>query len=145
MTTQEFIRRSILRHGDRFDYSKSEYTSSTEKITVICKIHEGFLVAPYSHMGGTGCAKCSGKAKKTTESFVQEMITLNGDKFDYSKVEYKNSKTPIHVICENGHSFWPIPNNHAKGFGCPVCYGHLKQDQTEFVNACINTHCVKHN
>lgn len=143
MNTQEFISRSRERHGDRFDYSKSEFISSTEKIIVTCKIHGDFPVAPYSHMSGTGCAWCSGKAKKTTESFTAEMKVLRPT-FDYSNVVYVNSTTPVHVICDKGHSFWPIPNNHQRGSGCSVCYGHELQQQEDFINECQKVHDNKY-
>lgn len=143
MNTQEFIKRSKEKHGDRFDYSKSEFVSSTEKIIVTCRVHGDFPVAPYSHMNGTGCARCSGKAKKTTESFVADMQTMNPH-FDYSNVVYVNTMTPVHVVCDKGHSFWPTPNNHQKGFGCPVCYGHQKQDQEDFIAECKRVHGNKY-
>lgn len=143
MNTQEFIKRSKEMHGDRFDYSKSEFVASTEKIIVTCRVHGDFPVAPYSHMNGTGCARCSGKAKKTTELFVAEMKLLRPT-FDYSNVVYVNTSTPVHVICDKGHSFFPTPNNHQRGFGCPVCYGHQKQDQEDFIAECKQVHGNKY-
>ena len=140
ITTEEFITRSTQFHGDRFDYSKSKFIASNEKIAVVCKIHGEFLVSPHSHMMGTGCANCSKKAKKTTESFIADMKVIHDNKFDYSNVTYINSKTPVHVVCDKGHSFWPTPNNHSRGSGCPTCTGTAKQNQMEFIDKCISLH-----
>lgn len=43
LTTEEFIRRSKVKHGNRYDYSKSVYIGSIEKIEIICKEHGSVL------------------------------------------------------------------------------------------------------
>jgi len=45
--------------------------------------------------------------------------------YDYSKVEYKNIKNPVFIICnEIGHSkFKQVPELLLKGRGCPKCAG----------------------
>ena len=37
--------------------------------------------------------------RKTTEQFIAEAKAVHGDKYDYSKVEYKNNKTKVCIIC----------------------------------------------
>lgn len=37
--------------------------------------------------------------KKTTEQFISEAIKVHGDKYDYSKVEYKGCNTDVLIIC----------------------------------------------
>ena len=37
--TKLFIEKARKIHGDKYDYSKVEYTKSREKIIVICKEH----------------------------------------------------------------------------------------------------------
>lgn len=143
MNTEEFIKRSILRHGDRFDYTKSKYVSSRSHIIVTCKEHGDFTIAPYSHMNGTGCAKCSGKAKKTTASFIDEAKKINPT-YDYSQVNYVTSKTPVIVKCGFGHEFAVIPNNLLRGSGCPICYGHCKDNTDNFIKKCEFVHKGKY-
>jgi hypothetical protein len=46
----------------------------------------------------------------------------NVNKFDYSKVEYKNRKTKVCIICKIcGEEFWQRADNHLYGCGCPHC------------------------
>jgi len=61
--------------------------------------------------------------KKTKEEFIKEARKKHGDKYDYSKVDYKHSKTKVCIICpKDGHGeFWQKPNNHTQGQGCPTC------------------------
>ncbi len=46
-------------HGNLYDYSKTNYMNMTDKIIVICKIHEEFSITPDHHMRGVGCKKCA--------------------------------------------------------------------------------------
>jgi len=53
-----FIRRSVLIHRDKYDYTKSIYVNDRTKLIVICKKHGEFLVTPNQHYHGNGCPSC---------------------------------------------------------------------------------------
>lgn len=59
--------------------------------------------------------------KITTEIFIKEMKEIHGDKYDYSKVEYKTCRDKICIICPEHGEFWQLPSNHRAGDGCPAC------------------------
>lgn len=59
--------------------------------------------------------------KLTQEEFIARAKAVHGDKYDYSKVEYKNSSTKVVIICPKHGEFTNIPSNHIRGFGCPKC------------------------
>ena len=59
--------------------------------------------------------------KKTKEEFIEDAIKVHGNKFDYSKVKYINSKTKVCIICPEHGEFWQLPYNHLQGKGCPKC------------------------
>lgn len=66
--------------------------------------------------------------RKTTEKFIEEAKKIHKDKYDYSKVYYKNNITKVCIIChekdENGvehGEFWQTPKQHLRGQGCPKC------------------------
>jgi hypothetical protein len=71
-TTAEFIEHAKAIHGDKFDYSKTEYIHSNQKVVIICKKgnHE-FLQNPKEHLR-SGCYQCSSKKKMTNESFLEK-------------------------------------------------------------------------
>lgn len=59
-TTQEFIEKAKLIHGDKYDYSKTIYTGSNKKLTIICPIHGEFNQTPGHHIRSKyGCNKCN--------------------------------------------------------------------------------------
>ena len=41
----------------------------------------------------------------TTEEFIQKARLVHGDLYDYSKVEYINSKTKVNLICNEHGNF----------------------------------------
>lgn len=59
--------------------------------------------------------------KSTTEEFVSKARLVHGYKYDYSKVEYINSKTKVCLVCPIHGEFWQRPNDHLHGKGCRFC------------------------
>ena len=58
----------------------------------------------------------------TQEEFIARSTAKHGDKYDYSKVVYTNSYTPVIIICkECGLEFKQKPTNHLCGQGCSRC------------------------
>lgn len=42
LTTEQFIEKARLVHGDKYDYSKVEYINSDTKVCIVCPIHGEF-------------------------------------------------------------------------------------------------------
>ena len=53
--------------------------------------------------------------------FIEKAKKVHGEKYDYSKVVYSNSKTKVEIICPIHGSFWQSPDNHLQKNGCPAC------------------------
>ena len=53
--------------------------------------------------------------------FVEKAIIVHGDKYDYSYVDYKNSRTKVKVFCKNHGIFEQRPDTHLSGAICPKC------------------------
>ena len=124
--TQEFIKKAKAVHGDKYDYSKVEYKTNRIEICIICPKHGEFWQTPANHLRGRGCKKCAfekiSKIKtKTTEQFIKDARKIHGDRYDYSKVEYKNNETKVCIICPIHGEFWQNPNSHLSGCKCPKC------------------------
>jgi very-short-patch-repair endonuclease len=118
-TTIEFIKQAIEKHGDKYLYDKVDYHSNQRKIIITCKRHGNYLQNPLSHLLH-GCKKCGiedrnrkYKPKYTNEEFIYNAKSKWGDKYDYSLVEYKNSKTKIKIIYD-GIIYEQTPCSHLK-------------------------------
>jgi hypothetical protein len=122
--TEEFIKKSKLKHGNKFDYSKSNYIGSSNPITIICPTHGEFTILAQSHLKGFGCIKCvNDNQTKATDQFITESKSKFKDKFDYNLVNYKNSKTKISLKCNKHNYVFDIrPDSHLSGSGgCKIC------------------------
>lgn len=60
--------------------------------------------------------------KKTTEQFIEEARRVHGDKYDYSKAEYKSSREKVCVICKQHGEFLVRPDIHLSGCICKKCH-----------------------
>ena len=121
LTTKDFIKKSREIHDDKYDYSKVDYRNANAKVIIICPTHGKFEQTPHSHLLGNGCPKCSGNVKLTTMEFIEKAKEVHGDKYDYSKVEYKNAREKVCIICPKHGDFEQISNLHLQGSGCPKC------------------------
>lgn len=60
--------------------------------------------------------------KQTKEQFIEKARLVHNNKYDYSKVNYINSKTKVEIICPIHGSFFQAPIKHTSSKqGCPKC------------------------
>lgn len=122
LTLEEFVNKAKEIHGDRYDYSKTEYSTWKKKLSIICKKHGYFQQTPTAHLRGSGCRICAiEKNKLSTEEFLRQAENIHGNKYGYSLVIYKTAHTKINIICKNHGSFWQTPANHLSGKDCTKC------------------------
>ena len=57
----------------------------------------------------------------TTKSFIAEAKEIYGDRYDYSKVDYKNRDHRVIVTCPVHGDFQVYAREHLDGKGCPKC------------------------
>jgi hypothetical protein len=135
-----FLEEAKKIHGDKYDYSKVEYINDSTKVCIICPVHGEFWQTPKQHLKGCECRKCANaitaiNRRKTLENFVKDAKKIHGDRYDYSKVEYKNSYKRVCIICPTHGEFWQTPHEHLKGCGCPICNSsHLEKEIIDFLN-----------
>lgn len=121
-TTESWVQKAKALNGGDYDYSKVQYITYKEKVCIICPKHGEFWQKPITHLEGHGCPKCAGNNRHTKESFVESAIKVHGNRYDYSKVEYKNNATHVTIICPEHGEFEQTPNMHLRGRGCPYCH-----------------------
>ena len=138
--TDKFIQKAKLIHGDKYDYSKVEYVNAKSKVIIICKEHGDFLQTPDSHRN-SGCSKCAGRYIPNTLEFIEKAKLIHDDKYDYSKVDYKNNNTKIIIICKIHGEFLQTPHHHTnRKDGCKKCSGKYKPTNEEFIEKSKNIH-----
>jgi len=143
MTEEEFIEKARQVHGDKYDYSKAGYVNTTKKVRIICPEHGEFTQTARNHLKGSKCPICAGNTRRSTEEFIEKARKVHGDRYDYSKTKYVNSKINVIVTCREHGDFRTTPYNHIKGQGCPYCAGKIPRKRvsfTEFVRRAREVH-----
>lgn len=136
LTTEEFISKAKLIHGDKYDYGKVNYINTLTKINIICPIHGIFEQIPNYHLSGCGCKKCGlDKVKKNNKQslkdFIDRVNEIHKGKYNYSKVKYKNAHSKVIITCPEHGEFEQLPHNHINGKGCSLCAGMDRNITTE--------------
>ena len=126
MDTELFIKKARKVHGNKYDYSKVEYIGTMKKVKIECPEHGIFKQIPKSHLMGKECLDCSRvTASKTKamsqEDFIKKAAEKYDSKYDYSMVEYKNSRTKVVIICKEHGVFEQTPNAFFNGRVCKEC------------------------
>lgn len=136
LSAKTFIPRAIEIHGDKYDYSQTQYIKAKEPVTIICKKHGPFTQRPQDHiLKACGCPKCKGDKtvevhSYTKEKFLELAKEKHGDKYNYSQINYVNYTTPVKIICPIHGEFEQKPSIHVQTTGCQKC-GREKANQTE--------------
>jgi len=146
-TTETFIEKCRKIHGDKYDYSKVDYSGYYGKICIICPEHGEFIQGANVHLNGKGCPKCAGK-NLTKDDFIKLAQKKYGDKYDYSKVKYVNQTTKVCIICPEHGEFYvkPYYHIHVKS-GCKKCKIHegaYKETTEQFIEKAKKVHGDKY-
>ena len=80
--TYEFIAKSKLVHGDKYDYSKVEYVNNKTKVCIICPEHGEFWQRPNDHLTGYGCPKCSLYTSKAEKEICELLNNIDYEQND---------------------------------------------------------------
>ena len=145
LNEKTFIEQSQKKHNNKYDYSKVEYINNSTKVCIICPIHGEFWQSPDNHYMGKGCPKCNGGTLYTKDIFLSKSQQIHNNKYDYSKVNYINSKTKVIITCPIHGDFEQTPSSHLNGNGCPKCANVLKKTVEQFINESNKIHNNKYN
>lgn len=124
----KFIEKARKKHGNKYDYSKVEYSSIYDKICIICPEHGEFYTSVINHIGkhqGGGCPTCGKTFSKRIreekkDEFFKKTKELYGDKYDLSKVEYNGMNKAVTFICPVHGEFRLTPKTFLRT-GCIKC------------------------
>ncbi|WP_318521250.1 hypothetical protein [Photobacterium leiognathi] len=131
LSVSQFVERAKAAWGDRFDYSKVQYSGATKKVMIICPDHGVFSQLPINHWNGSlGCKACRSnkisKSVKNNETFIEQVKQVWGERWDLSQTKYVNNKFKVTVLCREHGEFEQLPRGLLAGsVGCKSCKSKL--------------------
>lgn len=123
--TKWFVEMATQKHGNKYDYSKTEYIDCATKVCIICPTHGEFWQTPTSHLRKHGCPKCGNiirtRLQKNTEWFISQANIIHNYKYDYTKTKYTKRDNKVIITCPIHGDFKQLAYVHLKGCGCSLC------------------------
>lgn len=127
-------------HGNKYNYSKVNYSSSIKKIEIICSEHGSFFQQPFIHKRGHGCPKCSKKNRLSKKIVIDRFNKIHNSKYKYIFKNYINTQQKIEIICPEHGSFFQSIDTHFK-HNCPKC-SSKKLTNAEFIKRSKKNHSI---
>lgn len=89
----EFVKKAVVVHGNRYDYSNVIYTNNRTLVEIVCDKHGSFWQSPHMHLRGNGCPQCH-------NSLGEESVSLFLDKH---RIEYIRQYAILNynLLCKN--------------------------------------------
>lgn len=133
-TNKEFLNEVKELVGNEYTFLE-DYVNN--KIKILCrhnKCGNEYYVSPNRFLSGRRCPYCSGKMKKTTESFFKEVKEKSNGEYEL-KSNYINNETKVKILHKKCRKIYEvIPYNFSMGKGgCPYCDPHKKLIREEVV------------
>lgn len=124
MTQERFISRSNQIHNNKYDYSKTIYVRTNDKVIIICPIHDEFSQRPHDHLGGHECEKCGFITNNYSKimtyiQFLDKANTVHQHKYKYYPQCFSAGIITIH--CPVHGDFKQKRGVHLRGHGCQDC------------------------
>ena len=133
-TTESFVKKSIQKWGEKFDYSNTVYVDSKTRLIICCPIHGDVEVLPESHtmnrINNTGCPKCGvyingEKRRKSFTDFLRVANEMFNSKYVYIESSWNGIKKSINYICPIHGKRSMIAESHIREIesntGCKLC------------------------
>ena len=95
LTNEYFVKKAREVHGDKYDYSLTNYTGNKNKVTVFCYEHGNFQQYPSNHLKGHGCPGCARSGFDRTKNGF--LYVLRSDCGSYMKIGITNNTDRRHT------------------------------------------------
>ena len=91
VSTEDFVKKAMLVHKSKYDYSLVDYKNAHIKVKIICPVHGIFEQTPDNHTPSKqGCPKCkSSRGEKRIANFLDKEHIYYLKEFRFSDCRYK--------------------------------------------------------
>lgn len=123
--------------GDQYALSQVDVTRTSDRIQLECKTHGPFALTAHRAFQGNGCPKCARTASNPHRlarlrervasahehrwiRFLDQAQKTHGNRYDYSRIEFRTQRNPVTIICPVHGEFQQVPATHIRS-GCRKC------------------------
>lgn len=122
----EYLKEMKEKHNNYYDYSKADFSTTSDKIKIICPVHGEFFQNVSSHKNGTKCPVCANEINAensilSNDEYIEKANKSHNNYYDYSKTQYTGMKNEIIVICPVHGEYTVNAKRHLKS-KCIRCF-----------------------
>ena len=120
---ESFIEKAKILY-ENYEYDNINYTTRTNDITIVCKIHGKFTTTPRNHIEyGVECKECKlqKQLSKNYISLLEKAKNKHNNFYNYDKVIYSGVKNKVIITCPIHGDFKQKFGDHLQGNGCQIC------------------------
>lgn len=117
----EKIAKAKVIHGEKYDFSESDFSKVKKKTSVKCLKH-GVFYSDYDHIVNLkqGCPTCCGNKKLTFEEYEKRANLKYNGRYIYHQ-DYIRMHDYVNITCPIHGDFKKEAQAHLIGQGCPQC------------------------
>jgi hypothetical protein len=139
-TAEKFENTAKEIHSNKYSYSLTGFSSLQSYITITCPEHGAFRQIAKLHItkrNPQGCPKCgqvisNDKRRTPVENIIHQAVSIHGNRYDYSRINYRTMLEPVEIICPKHGSFYQRMSDHLYNkCGCPSCYNFVSKGEDE--------------
>lgn len=98
MDKSQFITKSKLIHGNRFNYDNVDYVNNKTKVRILCSKHGEFEQTPDGHLTGKiGCKRCVIKSSKYESEIFHKISSLGFNVTTCDRTTVKGIELDIYI------------------------------------------------
>ena len=91
-TYDGFVSKARAIHGDKYDYTHTDYQKSQTKAVITCRKHGNFLQRPNCHLDGHGCPTCGTHASNAEQDIADLFISHGYDVIQRYRPDFMGRK-----------------------------------------------------
>ena len=139
-TTEQWLLDFKKVHQDRYDYTKSIFLRSEDKIEIICSKHGPFFQKAFNHLNGCGCPKCITDKFWNETKLRKEIINHYGDKYNLKNFSVGKNYEKMELFCNCCNTSFLISRETLTRFPKILCKNCKKLN----VAKCLDIANTKH-
>lgn len=149
LITSEIIQRIEEKFPGKYDTSLVDYIDKKTNITLICKDCGYVWNVTTNNLFSNNqmCPECRKALQRENrqsyyqKEFIRKSAKIHNNKYDYSKVDYKDNNTEVIITCPEHGEFSQTPHSHLEGHGCRECQYEKVSSFMKEVKKEVNLKC----
>lgn len=127
--TYEYVKKYVENYN--YKLLSTEYKNNSTKLDMMCHNNHKCSISFGHFKNGRRCNECAKESKSKAFRLNYEEVKnyIENEGYKLLSTEYKNNRTPLNLICPNGHTINMRFDNFRGGNRCKICSCNEQHDK----------------